>query len=262
MTNKLYMIILAIFTTCCGAHPKQVNSVSPEQLTSAIVAFEGYSEGDDEEGTHHKITNSYCAGVWIREDLLLTAHHCTIAGAIYAASPDIDKQQVLNVMIEAGMLEVDTLGTEMWYSTNKEVSGIRRDPTAMHRGVVIATDKAHDVAMIKTDKHPPKHLIAKISFEQPEVGSTIVLVGHPHGLTFTYVQGRVSAFRTDAKSDSLGFLGPFLQCDISVSGGMSGGGVFNSNGELVGIMSWLVEDTSQGFAVPGITLKAITKGYL
>ena len=98
---------------------------------------------------------------------------------------------------------------------------------------VIGIDKLSDVAVLKINA---KNLPA-VKIGDPKnarVGEWVVAIGSPFGFENTVTAGIISA-----KSRSLpdeGYV-PFLQTDVPVNPGNSGGPLFNMNGEVIGINS-------------------------
>ena len=81
------------------------------------------------------------------------------------------------------------------------------------------------------------------------VGEEVYAIGAPRGLELSLSRGIVSQLRGDYGKRSA----PITQTDAAVSPGSSGGGLFNENGELIGITSFkYAGDGSEGlsFAVP------------
>ena len=78
-----------------------------------------------------------------------------------------------------------------------------------------------------------------------EVGEDVILVGSPQGLDLTLSEGVISAFRDSGNGYRL------IQTSAPASTGSSGGGMFNTYGELVGIVtSQTREGQNLNFAVP------------
>lgn len=118
------------------------------------------------------------------------------------------------------------------------------------RAKVIGADKQSDVAVLKIDaKGLP---VVRIGDPQnARVGEWVVAIGSPFGFENTVTAGIISA-----KSRSLpneGYV-PFLQTDVAVNPGNSGGPLFNMNGEVIGINSQIYSRSGgyQGlsFAIP------------
>lgn len=62
------------------------------------------------------------------------------------------------------------------------------------------------------------------------IGQPAYAIGHPRGLDLTMSAGLVSSFRRNAAGQLV-----LLQTSAAVSGGSSGGGLFNEQGELIGL---------------------------
>ncbi len=115
---------------------------------------------------------------------------------------------------------------------------------------VLGFDKPTDVAVLKIDaKDLPTVTIG--SPESSRVGEWVVAIGSPFGFENSVTAGIVSA-----KSRSLpdeGYV-PFLQTDVAINPGTSGGPLFNMNGEVIGINSQIYSRSGgyQGlsFAIP------------
>lgn len=111
-------------------------------------------------------------------------------------------------------------------------------------------DKVSDVAVLKIDAHNlPTVNIGNA--DQSRVGEWVIAIGSPFGFENSVTAGIISA-----KSRSLpdeGYV-PFLQTDVAVNPGNSGGPLFNMNGEVIGINSQIYTRSGgyQGlsFAIP------------
>jgi len=85
-----------------------------------------------------------------------------------------------------------------------------------------------------------------------KVGQPVYAVGAPRGLELTLSGGIISSLRSnllgkDFPDDSM----PIIQTDTAISGGSSGGGLFNGEGRLIGITSFGVRDGQNlNFALP------------
>ena len=118
------------------------------------------------------------------------------------------------------------------------------------RAKVIGSDKPSDVAVLKIDATGlPTVKLGNSSNEK--VGEWVLAIGSPFGFENSVTAGIVSA-----KSRSLpdGTYIPFIQTDVAVNPGNSGGPLFNMKGEVIGINAQIFTHTGgyQGlsFAVP------------
>lgn len=115
---------------------------------------------------------------------------------------------------------------------------------------VIGTDKQGDVAVLKIAGSG----LPTVKIGNPansKVGDWVVAIGSPYGLDNTVTSGIISAkSRTLSEDNPM----PFIQTDVPVNPGNSGGPLFNLNGEVIGINSMIYSRTGgfQGlsFAIP------------
>lgn len=115
---------------------------------------------------------------------------------------------------------------------------------------VLGMDKASDVAVLKIDaKDLPVVRIGRAA--NTRVGEWVLAIGSPFGLDNSASAGIVSA---KARSLPDGSYVPFIQTDVAVNPGNSGGPLFNMAGEVVGINSQIYSRSGgyQGlsFAIP------------
>jgi serine protease Do len=115
---------------------------------------------------------------------------------------------------------------------------------------VIGTDPQTDVAVLKIDAQDlPTVKLGKAA--NVRVGEWVVAIGSPFGFENTVTSGIISA-KSRALPD--GSYVPFLQTDVAVNPGNSGGPLFNMKGEVIGINSQIYSRSGgyQGlsFAIP------------
>ncbi len=115
---------------------------------------------------------------------------------------------------------------------------------------VLGIDKASDVAVLKIDGH---HLptLRIGSSANTRVGDWVLAIGSPFGFENSATAGIISAKSRSLPDDSYV---PFIQTDVAVNPGNSGGPLFNMAGEVIGINSQIYSRTGgyQGvsFAIP------------
>ena len=117
------------------------------------------------------------------------------------------------------------------------------------RAKVLGSDPRTDVAVLKIDaKGLPVAPIGKS--QSLLVGEWVLAIGSPFGLESTVTAGVVSATGRSISQNSV----PFIQTDVAVNPGNSGGPLFNTRGEVVGINSQIYSMTGgyQGlsFSIP------------
>jgi len=119
-----------------------------------------------------------------------------------------------------------------------------------YKAKVLGKDKATDVAVIKIDAKnlPTVHMTSSSTVQ---VGDYVLAIGAPYGLEETATAGIVSAKGRSLPNDQYV---PFIQTDVAVNPGNSGGPLFDGYGNVVGINSQIYSNTGgfQGvaFAIP------------
>ncbi len=107
---------------------------------------------------------------------------------------------------------------------------------------VLGADPKTDIAVIKIEgKDLPVVKLGKS--ENVKVGEWVAAIGAPFGLDNTVTAGIVSAKSRNLPDEQ--FV-PFIQTDVAVNPGNSGGPLFNMKGEVIGINSQIFS-TSGGF---------------
>ena len=119
-----------------------------------------------------------------------------------------------------------------------------------YKAKVIGSDARTDVAVIKIDaKNLPTVRIGDPDKIKP--GQWVVAIGSPFGMENTVTAGIVSATSRTLPGDQYV---PFIQTDVAVNPGNSGGPLFNMDGEVVGINSQIYSQTGGymglSFAIP------------
>lgn len=109
-------------------------------------------------------------------------------------------------------------------------------------GKVLGSDAKTDIAVVKIDAKDLPYLTMGNS-DELKVGEWVAAIGSPFGLDNTVTSGIVSARSRKLPSDQYV---PFIQTDVAVNPGNSGGPLFNMKGEVVGINSQIFS-TSGGF---------------
>jgi serine protease Do len=122
----------------------------------------------------------------------------------------------------------------------------RREFTAK----VIGVDKRTDVALVKIDaKNLPALKMGDPS--KIKVGEWVAAIGSPFGFENSVTSGIVSAKGRSLPDESYV---PFIQTDVAVNPGNSGGPLFNLSGEVIGINSQIYSRTGGymgvSFAIP------------
>lgn len=119
-----------------------------------------------------------------------------------------------------------------------------------YQAEVVGIDERTDVALVKIDaKNLPVATIG--DSDAVKVGDWVLAIGSPFGFSHTATKGIVSAL---GRSLPEGTYVPFIQTDAAVNPGNSGGPLFNSKGEVIGVNSQIYSRSGAfnglAFAIP------------
>ena len=121
---------------------------------------------------------------------------------------------------------------------------------------ILSISQSADLATIKIEKTDCQYFNVS---ENIKNGQAIYTIGNPNGFGLSFTKGNVSATLRNVVYDNQTILA--IQTSLVINEGNSGGPVFNQNGELLGLISFRLKDSSanviQGvsFAVPAIEIK-------
>jgi serine protease Do len=134
---------------------------------------------------------------------------------------------------------------------------------------VVGTDPNYDIALLKVDASGlPAVSIGDSRALKP--GQWVLAIGSPFGFDYTVTQGIVSAVGRNLGSGDQPYTS-FIQTDVPINRGNSGGPLFNLKGEVVGINSQIYSNTGGylgvAFSIPiDVAMNAVqqikTKGYV
>ena len=173
------------------------------------------------------------------------------------------------IISEDGYILTNYHVIELAVSKNSEISVILNDGTR-YIASVVGHEKFNDVAVLKIDAQG----LTPVKFGDSDsiyVGDEVYAVGNPLGeLDFSMSTGHVSALDRLITTDDSGVPINMFQIDAAVNSGNSGGPVYNSRGEVIGIVTAKYADKGVeglGFAIPindasAIADELITKGYV
>lgn len=119
---------------------------------------------------------------------------------------------------------------------------------------VVATDRASDIAIIKINAEEKTPQVKLGDSDQLRAGEFVVAVGSPLTLSNSCSFGIISTIRRDlalGTSESSGGL-TYLQLDMAINQGSSGGPCISLDGEVIGICSMKIAGDAEGigFAIP------------
>jgi S1-C subfamily serine protease len=130
---------------------------------------------------------------------------------------------------------------------------------------LVAADPLTDLAVIRVERDGLS--AATFSEEVPRVGATVIAIGNPLGFENSVTQGIVSGLnRSIPSGGTTPALVDLIQTDAAISPGNSGGGLFDTSGQVVGINVAFIPPTeaavSLGFAIPSVTVTDVIEQLL
>ena len=143
----------------------------------------------------------------------------------------------------------------------EDITVILRDDTQL-KAKLIGSDSRADLAVLKVDP-PGKKPLPAVKFgnsDKVRVGDWVVAIGNPFGLGHSVTAGIISARGRSLSNESLD---DYLQTDAAINKGNSGGPLFNTDGEVIGVNTAIYSPsgTNAGlaFSIPSNFVKQVTE---
>jgi len=132
----------------------------------------------------------------------------------------------------------------------------------MREAEVLFTEPSADIALIKLSEPDDTLPHAQLGdSDNMAVGQIAFAIGSPYGLENSFSVGHISGFREFDRLYDGTILAEFIQTDAAINTGNSGGPVFNSHSEVIGIASRIISvsggSQGLGFAVAINTAKKL-----
>jgi serine protease Do len=135
---------------------------------------------------------------------------------------------------------------------------------------VIGTDPTYDIALLKVDAGGDLPAVTVGDSHNLKAGQWVLAIGSPFGFDFTVTQGIVSAVGRNLGQRDQPYTS-FIQTDVPINRGNSGGPLFDLQGRVVGINSQIYSNTGDylgvSFSIPiDLAMNAVqqikSKGYV
>jgi len=135
---------------------------------------------------------------------------------------------------------------------------------------VVGTDPKYDIALLKVKDGGNLPAVSIGDSRSLKPGQWVLAIGSPFGFDYTVTQGIVSAVGRNLGQQDQPYTS-FIQTDVPINRGNSGGPLFNLQGQVVGINSQIYSNTGNymgvSFSIPiDVAMNAIqqlkTKGYV
>ena len=112
--------------------------------------------------------------------------------------------------------------------------------------IPIGLDANADIALLKISNRDDGDFLKFGDSDDVKVGEKVIAVGNPYGLSFTVTEGIVSA----VKRKGLNGVEAYIQTDVALNPGNSGGPLIDNKGKVIGINNFKVGGAeSLGFAL-------------
>lgn len=132
---------------------------------------------------------------------------------------------------------------------------------------IVGTDDRTDVALLKVEANSLPTLELGDS-DNLKVGQWVLAIGSPFGFEYTATQGIVSALSRSLPTENYV---PFIQTDVAVNPGNSGGPLFDLDGKVIGVNSQIFSRSGGymglSFAIPinvvnSVAMQLRDQGYV
>ncbi|WP_371398342.1 Do family serine endopeptidase [Fretibacter rubidus] len=121
----------------------------------------------------------------------------------------------------------------------------------VYTATLIGRDPATDIALLKIDAGKDMPFVPFGDASKAEVGDWVIAIGNPFGYNGSVAAGIVSA---RSRNINHGTYDDFIQTDVAINKGNSGGPLFNMAGEVIGVNTAILSPTGGSvgisFSVP------------
>ena len=124
---------------------------------------------------------------------------------------------------------------------------------------LVGRDPATDIAVLKIETAEPRPFVSFGNSDEAEVGEWVIAIGNPLGYSGSVTAGIISARNRDI---SAGNYDDFIQTDVAINQGNSGGPLFNMDGEVIGVNTAIISPTGYSiglsFSVPSDLAESVS----
>lgn len=122
---------------------------------------------------------------------------------------------------------------------------------------IIGFDRLRDLVLLKIEGEYEYLKLA--DSDRLQVGNNVIAIGNPLGLSFTVTEGIISGLNREGPNG----IEEYIQTDVSLNPGNSGGPLINTLGEVVGINNFKIGDAEGlGFALESNSVRNSINGIL
>lgn len=177
---------------------------------------------------------------------------------------DLNDEKIVLIQTDRALGSGIVLGNGLVLTNHHVMSGATEATVTFSNGKkykvqgIVEANPGKDIAIIKTvNTYPVAGVALRTSSTGLSKGEKVVAIGSPLGLQNTVSEGIISAFRN---MDGI----KLIQTNADIDNGSSGGGLFNTNGQLIGITSSGFDSNSANlnFAIAPEEYMPLVKKYL
>lgn len=141
-------------------------------------------------------------------------------------------------------------------SSKKEYYYLSSKDQTKYKSKLIYSNKDDDIAFLKLNRNVDiKPLSLNYNIDNNSIGQPVYTIGNPYDFLFSFSDGVISNIDRNVAFVDGDFDELLIQTNINVNPGNSGGPLLNNKGEVIGVVSSMLED-SEGisFALPSKTI--------
>jgi S1-C subfamily serine protease/cytochrome c-type biogenesis protein CcmH/NrfG len=239
-TNLFLIVLFVLFTVNCYSQDPEEGK-KQKQETETIPPTEALVEaiGEDDLNAEQIIEQNKPAlvSIWFHSDNFYSYYY-------YEEEDTVILNGSGFIFSEEGII-----GTNYHVIDGFDSILVKTSDEIFHNAELLLVDEENDIAIIRIlDTLQQKYPFVKLgNSDDAKVGQIIYAVGSPLGFEYTISEGIIAAIREEEKVD---FNDPYtyelitrtfdkvLQITAAISPGNSGGALFNSKGEVIGVTSY------------------------
>ncbi len=224
MQRFLVLILFLVATPVSHAHPDGFADLA-ERLSPAVVNISAAQRLDSEDGLPEFPEGSPLERF----------------NDIFGSAPRIANSLGSGFIIDASGLVV---------TNNHVIDGADEVEVSLpdgrvFRAEVVGIDSVTDLAVLRMEVNEPMPFVAFGDSDAARVGDWVIAIGNPFGLGGTLTAGVVSARGREAG----GRYDDYIQTDVAINTGNSGGPLFNMDGEVVGVNTLILSPTGASVGI-------------
>jgi S1-C subfamily serine protease len=242
---------------------RQTEEIGYSDIFEAMTAAKAYGRGLDLLPRYHEpILTRGPAGVALFRKIS--------PSVVLVMTGDVKNDELTNIGIGTGVV-IDSPGYVLtnWHVISgyevaaiffKPASGTDPSKQGAVAARVIAQDPTVDLALLKIIKPPEGLNIVKLGdMANVQVAEDIHIIGHPHGLFWSYSTGVISQVRNGYEwsySDGSKHAAKVLQMQTAINPGNSGGPVLDDAGNILGLVAMSEAGQNLNYAIAVDEIKA------